>query len=109
MNSRNDDDIICDMEGFTYTEIKMIRTLVQDRIENRFQYADRILKNWKDKGVGKLSDVEGLDRLHEKKSKAGSAQGDASAAGTNSSNRFNRFSQRGDIDFAELEKKIVKN
>ena len=77
--------------------------------KNRFQYADRILKNWKDKGVGKLSDVEGLDRLHEKKSKAGSAQGDASAAGTNSSNRFNRFSQRGDIDFAELEKKIVKN
>ena len=28
-----------DMEGFTYTEIKMIRSLVQDRIENRFQYA----------------------------------------------------------------------
>lgn len=42
MNSRNDDDIICDMEGFTYTEIKMIRTLVQDRIENRFQYAAKV-------------------------------------------------------------------
>lgn len=42
MNSRNDDDIICDMEGFTYTEIKMIRTLVQDRIENRFQYAVKV-------------------------------------------------------------------
>ena len=76
---------------------------------NRFQYADRILKNWKDKGVGKLSDVESLDRQHEKKSTAKTAVGDAAAAGENSSNRFNRFSQRGDIDFAELEKKIVKN
>ena len=76
--------------------------------KNRFQYADRILKNWKEKGVGKLSDVQDLDRAHEKKSPA-KPVGDASAAGANSSNRFNRFSQRGDIDFAELEKKIVKN
>lgn len=33
------DEAIYDMEGFTYTEIRMIRSLVQDRIENRFQYA----------------------------------------------------------------------
>ena len=41
MSSRNDDDYICDMEGFTYTEIKTLRALVQDRIENRFQYATK--------------------------------------------------------------------
>ncbi|MBR7089477.1 MAG: DnaD domain protein [Lachnospiraceae bacterium] len=77
--------------------------------KNRFQYADSILKNWKEKGVGKISDVQDLDRQHEKKSSAKTSQGDRSAAGVNSSNGFNRFSQRGDIDFAELEKKIVKN
>lgn len=77
--------------------------------KNRFQYADSILKNWKEKGVGKISDVQDLDRQHEKKSSTKTSQGDRSAAGVNSSNGFNRFSQRGDIDFAELEKKIVKN
>ena len=77
--------------------------------KNRFQYADSILKNWKEKGVGKISDVQDLDRQHEKKSSAKTSLGDRSAAGVNSSNGFNRFSQRGDIDFAELEKKIVKN
>ena len=77
--------------------------------KNRFQYADTILKNWKEKGVGKLSDVQDLDRQHEKKSSARTAAASTSSAGENSTNRFNRFSQRGDIDFAELEKKIVKN
>ena len=75
--------------------------------KNRFQYADRILKSWKDKGVGRLSDVEDIDRQHEKKSTAKTSS--VSSAGENSTNRFNRFTQRGDIDFSELEKKIVKN
>ena len=30
-----------DMEGFTYSEILMMRQLVTDRIENRFAYAQK--------------------------------------------------------------------
>ena len=76
--------------------------------KNRFQYADKILKNWKDKGVGSLGDIDNLDKAFgsgEKKSVVINGPG----AGDNSTNRFNRFSQRSDIDFKELEKKLIKN
>ena len=31
-----------EMEGFTYSEILMMRQLVNDRIENRFTYAEKV-------------------------------------------------------------------
>ena len=31
-----------EMEGFTYSEILMMRQLVNDRIENRFAYAEKV-------------------------------------------------------------------
>ena len=82
--------------------------------KNRFQYADKILKNWKDKGVESLGDVEDLDKAHgentdKSKVTAGSNKGNAQKAGTNSSNMFNRFTQRTDYDFEALEKKLIKN
>ena len=77
--------------------------------KNRFQYADKILKNWKDKGVGSLGDVENLDKAFGTSSEKNSGVTKGQNAGDNSSNRFNRFSQRTDIDFKELEKKLIKN
>lgn len=82
--------------------------------KNRFQYADKILKNWKDKGVGNLADIEDLDKAHgenivKNKAAAGSPKSNAQKAGTNSSNMFNRFTQRTDYDFEALEKKLIKN
>ncbi len=75
---------------------------------NRFQYADKILESWRKKGVSTLDDIKAIDEEHGK-SKKSSASRTPQAAGENSSNSFNRFSQRGDIDFDDLEKKIVKN
>lgn len=77
--------------------------------KNRFQYADKILKNWKDKGVGSLGDVEDLDKAFEAAAEKSPVVIKGPGAGDNSTNRFNRFSQRTDIDFKELEKKLIKN
>lgn len=77
--------------------------------KNRFQYADKILKNWKDKGVGSLGDVEDLDKAFEAAAEKNPVVIKGPGAGDNSTNRFNRFSQRTDIDFKELEKKLIKN
>lgn len=77
--------------------------------KNRFQYADRILKSWKDNGVGSLKDVEELDREFSSREKPKTGKTDSSAAGAKSTNNFNKFSQRTDYDMTELEKKLVKN
>ncbi len=77
--------------------------------KNRFQYADRILKSWKEKGVSSLGDVEDLDRKHSQKSASSSAVKKAVSAGPDSASGFNRFNQRTDIDFEQLEKKLIKN
>ena len=71
--------------------------------KNRFQYADRILKNWKDSGVGSLKDVEELDRQHSSKPRT------VSGKPSSKPNEFTRLDQRTDYDFEELEKKLVKN
>lgn len=42
MTQQQNDEIVCDLTGFTYSEIKMLRTLVSDRIENRFAYAAKV-------------------------------------------------------------------
>ncbi|MCR4793518.1 MAG: DnaD domain protein [Lachnospiraceae bacterium] len=76
--------------------------------KNRFQYADSILKSWKENGVGTLKDVEELDKSFSRKSSAKPSKGDSSTAGADSSNKFNRFTQK-TYDFSELEKKLVKN
>jgi DnaD/phage-associated family protein len=80
--------------------------------KNRFQYADKILKNWKDKGVGTIRDIDNLDKAHEEnseKNRTGNGKSNAQKAGNNSSNMFNRFTQRTDYDFEALEKKLIKN
>ena len=76
--------------------------------KNRFQYADKILEAWSKRGVKSIGDVKDIDAEHKNagtKKVAGSNQ----TAGENSSIKFNRFTQREDIDFDELEKKVVKN
>ena len=77
--------------------------------KNRFPYADKVLKSWKENGVTSLKDIEALDMQHSLKENAKPAGAGAAPAGENSTNRFNKFSQRADIDFKELEKRLVRN
>ena len=71
-----------------------------------FQYADSILKNWKEHNVSKLSDVEDADRAYE----AGKKEKEKiNREGTDGrSTKFQNFHER-DIDFSDLEKKFARN
>ena len=66
---------------------------------HRFEYADRILKSWKDQNVRQESDILRADELHQRNKKAVSKT---------VSNKFNQFTQN-DYDFDDLEKKLISN
>lgn len=74
-----------------------------------FQYADKILSDWKKKNVHTLEDVRLLDAEHKKRQleKAVSRKKQP-AAQSQSNNRFNNFHQR-DYDFTEYEKRLLNN
>lgn len=80
------------------------RTVIQTG-QPSFQYADKILEDWKSKNVHTLSDVRLLDAEHKKRKLAKSAQKQPAAQPKNQ-NRFNNFHQR-DYDFDEYEKRLL--
>lgn len=71
-----------------------------------FEYTDTILKNWFDKDVRKLKDIESLDAdfLKEKERKKKSS---AKPAGITNSNKFNNFTGRS-YDMDSLERRLVQ-
>ena len=72
-----------------------------------FQYADRILSDWKEQNVKSLSDVEALDAKHRETRASRKKQETAPSRSSGArSNRFNNFSQR-QYDFAEYEKQLI--
>lgn len=74
-----------------------------DRLHKpNFEYADRILKSWKDNRVRTLADIQVLDQAHQKKA---SQKKPAAAA---RSTGFTNFEQR-DYDFDELERQMLQN
>lgn len=70
-----------------------------------FEYADSILKKWKEKNVRHLSDVKTLDEQHQKQKNGGTAPQKAKPA---ASNKFNNFNQR-TYDYDQLEKQLLNN
>ncbi len=84
------------------------RTVIQAH-QPSFSYADKILKDWHEKGVTTMEDVQELDASFARKaaresSAAGSLPGTASPKVTN---RFNNFRQR-QYDFQTLEQKLLR-
>lgn len=77
--------------------------LATDR--HRFEYAEGILKSWKDGNVHEISDIQRLDELHQKKR----ASSTKPASGTSGAgNRFNQFTQSS-YNFGDLEKQLISN
>ncbi len=72
--------------------------LATDR--HRFEYADGILRSWKQEDVHHAADIRKIDDLYQKKKSAAKA---APAA-----NRFNQFTQN-NYDFAILEQELLSN
>jgi DnaD/phage-associated family protein len=76
-----------------------------------FEYADKVLSQWKEKGIANLSDIDGLDKEFEEARKTQGNAANSSSDTSNQrpkrgSNRFNSFQQRG-FDYDELEHTIV--
>ena len=67
---------------------------------HRFEYAEGILKSWKQENIRHKSDILRADELHQKKRTA--------TVKPASSNKFNQFTQN-DYDFADLERKLISN
>ncbi|MGI6069255.1 MAG: DnaD domain protein [Blautia sp.] len=90
--------------GFTIDIVKeaCTRTVLQTG-QSSFQYADRILRDWKDKGVHSVEDIAPLDAKHSRKK---TAVRNTPKVAASSGNRFNNFHQR-DYDFEELEKQLL--
>ena len=66
---------------------------------HRFEYADGILKSWKDANVCTRADVERLDAQHQRGKKSNAKP---------AANKFNQFKQN-EYDFDDLEKKLISN
>lgn len=83
-------DIICEACNRTIMSINSVS----------FEYADKILSNWKKAGVITYEDIERADAVHanETASRGAKSSGKAAKSGT-----FNDFSQR-KYDYAQLEK-----
>ncbi len=70
-----------------------------------FEYADRILERWKEKGITRFSELETLDKQHQ------SARRPADTAAPIKSpapNRFHNFAKH-NYDIQELEKKLINH
>ncbi len=73
------------------------RTIAQTQNPN-FQYANKILESWHEKGIHHLSEIRELDQQHRAKAKAATKPQPSRSSG----NKFNNFSQR-EYNFEELE------
>lgn len=84
------------------------RTVTQTGKAN-FRYADKILSDWKSKGVRHLTDIQALDTLHRQLQadrEEQKSQQKSRAKSNSSSNRFNNFKQR-DYNYKELENQLL--
>jgi len=87
------------------------RTIIQT-CQPSFQYADKILTQWKKNGVKHLSDLISLDEKHAKAKEVAGAN-KVSAKNQEkvkpaAKNRFNNFNQRS-YDYEALEKQLLKS
>lgn len=85
--------------------VQMIQTACEKTIqvihEPSFEYADRILYNWKRNNITTSDDVAKADLAHQKRQKAAAA-----TPKTTGKNKFNNFEQRS-YDYDQLEKMLL--
>ena len=82
------------------------RTVMQTH-EPSFQYAGKILEQWKKQNVRSLQDIGALDEAHQARQKTQAGKKEP-AAGTGSGNRFNNYTQR-EYDYQDLERRLLEN
>ncbi len=80
---------------------------VMNTEKRRFEYADSILKNWKEQGIKTLNDVKALDNARYAANSAESAQ-KKEGRSSQANNQFNRFT-KGNVNYEEMLEKIKVN
>lgn len=89
--------------GFTLDIIlEACRRTIQQTHQPNFQYANKILEQWKKQGVRSGADIVALDQKRRARQKE-KAQQSAQKPG---SNRFNNFNQR-EYDYSQLERRLL--
>lgn len=85
------------------------RTIRQTHQPN-FQYANKILEQWKKQGVQSAADIIALDQKHraEQKEQKGQKGQQTQPKNGGSGNRFNNFSQR-EYDYSQLERRLLNS
>ncbi|MBR5596164.1 MAG: DnaD domain protein [Lachnospiraceae bacterium] len=80
--------------------------------KHRFEYADKILKNWKALGIHHKNDISKADAAFEATKKKVGSNGSTPTSGGSTANgiknKFNQFEQN-DYDFEALEKELLSN
>jgi DnaD/phage-associated family protein len=81
--------------------LEACRRTIRQTHQPNFQYADKILVQWKESGVTSMKDVVQLDQKRQQEQKK-----PAETPQKSSANRFNNFSQR-QYDYNQLEKQLL--
>lgn len=92
--------------GFTLDIIlEACRRTIQQTHQPNFQYANKILEQWKKQGVHSAADIVALDQKRKAQQKE-KAQQSSQKSGSN--NRFNNFTQR-EYDYGQLERRLLNS
>ena len=73
-----------------------------------FEYTESILKNWMDKKVKHLKDIEAVDLAYQKEKEAKKKAASPAPAKQNQKNKFNNFEGRTYEDMDDLARKLIK-
>lgn len=92
--------------GFTLDIIlEACRRTIMQAHEPSFQYANRILEQWKKQGVRETADIVTLDKKRQAEQNAKKQQASQKSS---ANNRFNNFNQR-EYDYGQLEKQLLNS
>jgi DnaD/phage-associated family protein len=81
---------------------------VMNTEKRRFEYADSILRNWKEQGIETLNDVKALDNSRYTAGPAAESAPKKEVRSSQANNQFNRFA-KGNVNYGELLEKIKVN
>lgn len=73
-----------------------------------FEYTESILKNWMDKKVKHLKDIEAVDLAYQKEKEAKKKAASTAPARQNQKNKFNNFEGRTYEDMDDLARKLIQ-
>lgn len=88
--------------------LEACRRTIRQTHQPNFQYANKILEQWKKQGVRSAADIVALDRKHQAEQKDRQQQRQTQTRTGSGGNRFNNFNQR-EYDYSQLERQLLNS